>query len=446
MEATEKVLSDSRIYFLNGNTVSYDFRKKRLETLKVMLKKNESKIYEALKKDLNKSKHETYVTELAILYSEIDFAIKNLRQWMSPEKVTSPITHKGSSSYVIKEPLGVALVISAWNYPLQLAIAPVIGAIAAGNCIILKPSEHAKATSALLFELVHQYFDSSYFTVIEGDKEVTQHLLKHRFDIIFFTGSTKVGKSIMKAASEYVTPVILELGGKSPAIVDADANINLAAKRIAWGKFTNAGQTCVAPDYVYVNEKVKFKFLKALKRYIRIFYGKEPLKNNDYTKIISKNHFDRFIPFLSNGTIIHGGNYDTELLVMEPTVLDKVTWDDPVMQEEIFGPILPILTFTDLEEPLYKIKTGEKPLALYYFGEDIQTQQQVTEFVSFGGGAINDTLYHLANPHLPFGGIGSSGIGAYHGRFSFESFSHQKSIVKQTTKFDLPFRYPKRKR
>jgi len=446
MERIEKVLSDTKAYFLNGNTVSYEFRKKRLETLKQMLKENESDIYAALKIDLNKSKHEVNTTELAILYSEIDFAIKNLQKWMSVKKVTSPLSHKGSSSYIMKEPYGVALIISPWNYPLQLAIAPVIGAIAAGNCVVLKPSEHAKATSTLLSHLVEDYFDRSFFTVIEGEKETTAELLKQRFDIIFFTGSTEVGKLVMKAASENLIPVILELGGKSPVIVDMDANINLAAKRIVWGKFTNAGQTCVAPDYVYVHEKIKFKFLKAVKKYIRHYYGKNPLNYDDYTKIINRKQFQRLLSFLSIGEVIHGGNYDEELLLIEPTVLDKVTWNDSIMQEEIFGPILPIFTFTTLEEPLDRIKKGEKPLALYYFGEDNQTQQQVTEYVSFGGGSINDTIYHLANPHLPFGGVGSSGMGAYHGKYSFDSFSHQKSVLKQTTKFDLPFRYPRRKK
>ncbi|MCR1834406.1 aldehyde dehydrogenase [Oceanobacillus caeni] len=442
METTEKlIISNARTYFLNGNTVTYEFRKKQLGNLKQMLKNNEENIFLALKKDLNKSKHEALVTELGFLYSEIDFAIKNLRNWMEPKKVSSPITHKGSSSYIMNQPYGVALIISPWNYPLQLALAPAIGAIAAGNCVIIKPSELAAETSSLIATMVEEYFDSSFFTVIEGGKEEVEELLKHRLDYIFFTGSSKVGRIIMKAASEHLTPITLELGGKSPAIVDEDANVVLAAKRIVWGKFTNAGQTCVAPDYVYVHEKVKFKFLKAAKRYIRAFYS----KSNEYTKIINEKNFDRLVSFLTNGDIIHGGNYDRDALMIEPTILDKITWNDPVMQEEIFGPILPVLTFSNLDDPLYQIKTKESPLALYYFGEDNQTQQQVIEYVPFGGGSINDTLYHLANPHLPFGGVGTSGMGTYHGKYSFETFSHQKSILKQTTKFDLPFRYPKGK-
>ncbi|RDW19133.1 aldehyde dehydrogenase family protein [Oceanobacillus arenosus] len=442
LDQIKETFTNQQAYFLNGNTVDYEFRKKQLETLKQMLKDNETKIYLSLKMDLNKSKHEAFTTELGFLYTEIDFAIKNLRYWMAPDKVPSPLTHKGSKSYIMKEPYGVTLVISPWNYPLQLALAPVIGAIAAGNCVILKPSELAKSTSYLLAEMVKSYFDGSFFTVIEGGKETTTELLTYPFDYIFFTGSKNVGKVIMRAASEHLTPVTLELGGKSPAIVDQDANINLAAKRIVWGKFTNAGQTCVAPDYVIVHEKVKFRLLKAMIKQIKALYGKDPLKNKDYTRIINVQHFERLEQFLNEEKIVHGGNVDKEELLIEPTILDKVSWNDDVMKDEIFGPILPILMFTSLDDALFKIKSGDKPLALYYFGEDDKTQQQVVEYLSFGGGSINDSLYHLANPHLPFGGVGASGMGSYHGKFSFDTFSHHKSILKQTTKFDMPFRYP----
>lgn len=442
MEQIKKLVSNQRTYFRHGNTTSYEFRKKQLETLKRMLKENESKIYRALKYDLNKPRQEAYMTEIGFLYMEIDFALKHLRQWMMPEKVSSPITHKGSTSLILKEPYGVAFIIAPWNYPIQLSFAPAIGAIAAGNCVIIKPSELAAATSSLIKELVSEYFDPSYFTVVEGAGETTKQVIDERVDYIFFTGSTRVAKKIMEAASKHLTPVTLECGGKSPAIVDSDANINLAAKRIVWGKFTNAGQTCVAPDYVYVHDKVKFKFVKAMKRYIRSFYGKENIRNTNFTKIINENHFDRLVSYLSCGTILHGGTFRKEDLWMEPTILDRITWEDAVMQEEIFGPILPVLTFTHLDDALYTIRNKEKPLALYYFGENSAIQQQVIEFMPFGGGAINDTLYHLANPHLPFGGVGSSGFGNYHGKYSFDTFSHQKSVLKQTTKFDMPFRYP----
>lgn len=443
MEHLEKIVSDARTYFMNGNTITYDFRRKQLETLKTMLKNNESKIYRALKTDLNKSRQEAYLTEIGFLYNEIDFAIKHLDNWMTPEKVSTPITHKGTKNFIIKEPYGVALIISPWNYPLQLPLAPTIGAIAAGNCVIMKPSEYAKATSALLAELVAEYFDSSFMTVVLGDKETTELLLEEQFDYIFFTGSHQVGKKIMKKASKYLTPVTLELGGKSPAIVDEDANINLAAKRIVWGKFTNAGQTCIAPDYIYVHEKVKYRLIKAMKKHIRSFYGRNPLQSNQFTSIINNHHFKRLSNLLTNnGDIVHGGQMDEASRMIEPTILDHVDWNDPIMMEEIFGPILPVLSFNTLEDALYTIRTLDKPLALYYFGNDDRTQRQVIEYIPFGGGAINDTLYHIANPNLPFGGVGASGFGSYHGKYGFDTFSHQKSILKQSTKFDMPFRYP----
>ncbi|MHA6251035.1 aldehyde dehydrogenase [Oceanobacillus sp. CAU 1775] len=442
MNNIHELVKDQQTFFLHGNTMEYEYRKENLQKLKQMIKANESEIYYALKQDLNKSKHEAYVTEIGILYGEIEFALKNLRAWMEPEKVPTPLTHKGSKSYIMKEPYGVALVISPWNYPLQLALAPAIAALAAGNCVFLKPSEHAPATARLLTDMIQSTFDNSLFYCLEGDLEITQQLLKERFDYIFFTGSTEVGKIIMRAASEHLTPVTLELGGKSPAIIDEDANLNLAAKRIVWAKFTNAGQTCVAPDYLYVHEKVKFKLMKNMVKYIKEYYGKNPLYNDDYTRIISKKHFDRLTKFLADGNTIHGGNFDEETLSIEPTIIDKITWEDNVMQEEIFGPILPILTYKNMEEALYEIKTREKPLALYYFGENTKIQQQVIEFLSFGGGAINDAIYHLGTPYLPFGGIGNSGMGNYHGKYGFDTFSHHKSILKQTTKFDLPFRYP----
>nr|WP_309228288.1 aldehyde dehydrogenase [Virgibacillus sp. NKC19-3] len=379
---------------------------------------------------------------MGFLYTELDFAIKNLSSWMEPVKVRSPITHKGSKSFILKEPYGVSLIIATWNYPLQLALAPAIGAIAAGNCAVLKPSEYTEATSDLLADMIQNTFNPSYITVVQGGKETSEELLKQRFDYIFFTGSTAVGKVIMKEASTHLTPVTLELGGKSPAIVDKDANINLAAKRIVWGKFTNAGQTCVAPDYVYVHEKVKFKLLKAMKKHIKSFYGKEPLNNDDYIRIINEKHFNRLLGFLSDGTPLHGGNTDPAALKIEPTILDKITWDHSIMQEEIFGPILPILSFTNVEDAAAVIREKEKPLALYYFSENEKMQEQIMQYLSFGGGSINDTIYHLSNPHLPFGGVGASGMGSYHGKYSFDTFSHDKSILKQSTKFDIPFRYP----
>lgn len=442
MNNLHEIIENQRTFFIHGNTLAYEYRKETLKKLKKMLKENESEIYYALKQDLNKSKHESFVTELGFLHSEIDFALKHLKTWMATEKVPSPLSHKGSKSYILKEPYGVVLIISPWNYPLNLALAPAIAALAAGNCVIIKPSEHAKSTTQLLASLIQSTFDPSLIHVVEGGVETTQALLDEKFDYIFFTGSTDVGKEIMKRASEHLTPVTLELGGKSPAIVDSDANINLAAKRIVWAKFTNAGQTCVAPDYLYVHDDVKFKLMKAIVKHINHLFGKHPLYNEDYTKIINAQHFERLIDYLDNGNMIHGGKYDSETHLIEPTVLDKITWEDPIMQDEIFGPILPVLPFTNIEEALYTIRRKEKPLALYYFGENEKIQEQVIEFISFGGGAINDAVYHLGNPFLPFGGVGNSGIGSYHGKYGFDTFTHEKGILKQSTKFDLPFRYP----
>lgn len=290
--------------------------------------------------------------------------------------------------------------------------------------------------------MVKETFDPSFLTVVEGAKETSEALLNQRFDYIFFTGSTPVGKVVMRKASEYLTPVTLELGGKSPVIVDRDANISITAKRIVWGKFLNAGQTCVAPDYIYVHSKMKDKLIKEMKKQIKKLYNKDALTNKDYVRIVNEKHFHRLSAYLSNGIIAYGGNTDNEQLKIEPTILDQITWEDPVMQDEIFGPILPILTFETLDDAIADLKRREKPLALYYFGEKESNQEKVMTSLSFGGGCINDTLYHLANPNLPFGGVGSSGIGSYHGKYSFDTFSHQKSILKQTTKMDIPLRYP----
>lgn len=441
MKDIEAVIKNQKEFFLN-HTFDYNYRIEQLERLKQMLKTYEEDIYLALKNDLNKSPFETLTTELSVLFTEIDLTKKNLKNWMKPEKVKAPFTHKGTKNYIYKEPYGVTLIIAAWNYPLQLAIAPAIGAIAAGNTVIIKPSEHAENTSELLNQMIQETFSENYIAVIEGAVETNQRLLEQPFDYIFFTGSTDVGKIVMEKASQQLIPVTLELGGKSPAIIDQDANMKLAAKRVAWGKFTNAGQTCVAPDYVYVHQKIKNKFMRALIKQIKSFYGKKPLKNKNYVRMIHQAHFDRIAKFLKEGDIIYGGEMDKDNLLIEPTLIDEVTWDDAVMQEEIFGPILPILTYDNLDDLLSNMKQLEKPLALYYFGENETDQEKVIQSLSFGGGSINDTLYHLANPHLPFGGVGQSGMGAYHGKYSFDTFTHQKGIMKQTTKLDVPLRYP----
>lgn len=438
----ETLVNKQRQFFYTGRMKDYAFRKEQLENLKLMLQTYESDIYDALKKDLNKSKHETLITELGVLYTEINFTLKHLKKWMEDKVVPTPLTHKGTTNYIMYEPYGVTLLISPWNYPVQLALAPAIGAMAAGNTIILKPSELTPHTSKLIKRMIDHTFSESYFTVVEGGKEVSDDLLNERFDYIFFTGSTHVGKIIMEKASKHLVPLTLELGGKSPAIVDKECHIKFSAKRLVWGKFTNAGQTCVAPDYVYVHEHIYKSFLKEVKKQINALYGRNPLKNKNYVRIVNDNHFNRLINLIDTNKVTYGGKYDREALTITPTILENVSWDDEVMQDEIFGPILPIMSFNKLEDIIPVIREQEKPLALYYFGSSKQKENRVMESLSFGGGCINDTLYHLANPHLPFGGVGQSGMGAYHGEYSFYTFSHSKSILKQTTKFDIPVRYP----
>ncbi|MRG86499.1 aldehyde dehydrogenase [Salinibacillus xinjiangensis] len=437
-----ELVSRQKNMYQGSKTLTYTFRKHQLEKLRKMFERYEKDMYRALKQDLNKSEYESFVTELGFLYTELSEAMKNLGDWMRPQKVKTPLSHKGSKSFIYKEPYGVILIIGPWNYPLHLTLAPLIGAIAAGNCVVIKPSEHTPTVSSLLAKMITETFDANFVTVVEGEKEVSEELLDEPFDYIFFTGSEKVGKIVMEKASKHLTPVTLELGGKSPCIVDWDAKLDLAARRVAWGKFTNAGQTCVAPDYLYVHEDVKDLFMEKFKQAVEKLYGQNSLHNPHYTKIVSKRHFDRLKSYLSNGKAIMGGKVDEDQHLIQPTVLDQISWDDEVMQEEIFGPILPLITFKKLSEVKEGIRNSPKPLALYYFSENSHNQEWMIKNVSYGGGCINDTLLHLANPYLPFGGVGSSGMGSYHGKTSFDTFSHQKSVLKQTTAFDLAFRYP----
>ncbi|MGX1901802.1 aldehyde dehydrogenase [Thermolongibacillus altinsuensis] len=429
-------------YFQTGETRPIDFRLQQLKNLKAAIKKYEREIIDTLKVELHKSEFEAYSAEIGVVYEEIRFMIKRLPDWIKPQRVPTPLTHIGSKSYIYPEPYGVNLIIAPWNYPFQLAISPLVGAIAAGNCAIIKPSEYTPNMSALLKKMISETFPEEYIAVVEGGVEVSQQLLDLRFDHIFFTGSVPVGKIVMAAAAKHLTPVTLELGGKSPAIVDASAHLDLAAKRIVWGKFLNAGQTCIAPDYVLVDANVKSLLIEKMKQYIVEFYGERPEQSPYYGRIVSERHTERLVRFLNEGTIVHGGRYDIEQRWIEPTLLDEITWEDDVMREEIFGPILPILTFETIDEAIAMVNAYEKPLALYLFSEDRQVQQQVIEQISFGGGCINDTIMHIATPYLPFGGVGQSGMGAYHGKASFDAFSHYKSVLKQTTKFDLSIRYP----
>ncbi|MBA4536958.1 aldehyde dehydrogenase [Bacillus aquiflavi] len=438
MENYELRVNKQKSFFRTNKTKNLAFRLNALQKLRTAIKNNETELIEALKLDLNKSEFEAYSSEIGMILEEIRFTIKQLRSWMKPKKVKTPITHIGSTSFIYSEPYGVALIISPWNYPFQLAVAPLIGAIAAGNCAIIKPSELTPKTSEILSKLLEKNFPEEYISVVQGGVETSQALLNEKFDYIFFTGSVHVGKMIMKAAAKNLTPVTLELGGKSPCIVHEDANIKLAAKRIAWGKFMNAGQTCVAPDYLYVHHKIKNEFLTYLQEAIKDLYG-EP---RHLTRIVNEKHFKRLCSYLNNGEKFLGGKINQEQLLIEPTVLTKITWEDPIMQDEIFGPILPVLEYDEIADVIEGIHHHPKPLALYLFTESENVQQHIVTNISFGGGCINDTVYHIVSPYLPFGGVGTSGIGAYHGKGSFDTFSHKKSILKQTTLFDIPLRYP----
>lgn len=445
MEDINQIYTKQRSYFNTQATKSIDFRLNALRRLKDAIKMYESEINNALRADLNKSEFDTFATEIGIVLEEISFVSKRLKKWAKPHKVTTALTHFGTKGMQYPEPFGSVLIIAPWNYPFQLAISPLIGAIAAGNCVVIKPSELSPVTSAVLSRLLKSIFDFEYVTVIEGGVEESQVLLKQTFDYIFFTGSVGVGKIVMKAAAKNLTPVTLELGGKSPCIIHEDADLKLAAKRIAWGKFLNAGQTCIAPDYLYIHEKVFDTFVQYLKSSIQDLYHKNALDNADYVRIVSQRHFERLVGFLSDGQIIEGGKYDTESLKIQPTLLDQVTWDDEVMQDEIFGPILPLFRYNNISEVIHMVQSKPHPLALYLFSTSSTIIDKVINETEFGGGAINDAIYHIATPYLPFGGKGSSGMGAYHGKASFDTFTHYKSVLKQTNYLDIPFRYPNNK-
>lgn len=427
-------------FFSTQKTKNIKFRKMYLEKLKSVIIKNERLLYEAIYKDFGKSKFDTFTTEISFVIKDIDYYLRNLNSLSNPKKVKTNILNQIGTSRIYHEPLGCVLVIGAWNYPYQLSLSPMVAAMAAGNCVILKPSEIAENTANAMAKMINENFPPEYLYVAEGGIEETTEILKLNFDKIFFTGSPKVGKIIYEAAAKNLTPVTLELGGKSPAIVTEHANFDLAAKRIVWGKFLNAGQTCVAPDYILVDEKVKEKFLEYLKSWIHHFdYHPE---SDHYTRIINERNFDRLVSFINPEKVYCGGNYDREKRHIEPTVLTNVSWEDNVMQEEIFGPVLPVLTYGILNEAFNKIASGEKPLAAYIFTDKSEEKRMFAEKISFGGGCINDVVMHLTNDDLPFGGVGNSGIGNYHGKFGFETFSHQKSVMSRATWGEPNFKYP----
>ncbi|WP_214805449.1 MULTISPECIES: aldehyde dehydrogenase [unclassified Exiguobacterium] len=441
---TESTISNlvqtQRNFFKTGATRSVAFRLSMLTFLKQAIETHEEAIYEALKTDLNKGRQDAFTTEIGFVYGELARMEKKLRRLAKPKRVGTPLLHIGSKSDIHYEPYGNVLVIAPWNYPFQLAVAPIIGAIAAGNTVVLKPSELTPNVSRVLREVFETAFHERFGLVIEGDADVSSAVLEEKFDYIFFTGSTRVGKIVHQAAAKYLTPVTLELGGKSPTIVHRDANLKLAAKRITWGKWLNAGQTCIAPDYVFVHEDVREEFLRLIEKEAFAQYG-NGVGVNSYVKIVSDSHLDRLSGYLPQGEILFGGQVDAATRKMAPTVMTDVDPESPLMQEEIFGPILPVYSYREVEEVIRFINDRDKPLALYLFTESKAVQHRVLDRVSFGGGCINDTLMHVAQHNLPFGGVGGSGIGGYHGKFSFETFSHRKGVVNNTTKFDLPFRY-----
>jgi aldehyde dehydrogenase (NAD+) len=431
-------------YFKTGETKPYSFRLAQLKKLKQSILQHEDDLYGALNADLKKSKEETWVTETGMVISELNAAIKHLKTWMEPERVGTNLLNMPSSSKIIPEPLGVVLIIGPWNYPFQLLINPLIGAIAAGNCAVVKASEFAPATAAIMKKIIESTFNKNYILFTEGDGAavVPAMLNNFTFDHIFYTGSTAVGKLIYKMAAENLTPVTLELGGKSPCVVEEDANIKIAAKRIAITKYSNCGQMCVAPDYVLVHESKKDELVAALKKTIVDFFSEDAATHYNYGKIINGKQFDRLTHYLQQGNILFGGKTNKEQLFIEPTIVDNVTLDDSIMKDEIFGPILPILTYRSKEEALAIIEKNKNPLAFYVFTSNNSNEKFWIENVAFGGGCVNNASWHLTNHNLPFGGRGFSGTGSYHGKNSFDTFSHKKAIMKTPTWFDPSVKYP----
>ena len=436
----QNILSDQRNLFNSQKTKNLKFRKMYLEKLKEVLLKNEELLYDSIYKDFGKSKFDTFTTEISFVLKDIDYFLKNLNSLAKPKKVRTNLANQLGSSKIYPEPLGCVLVIGAWNYPYQLSLSPVVAALAAGNTCILKPSEIAENTMKAMAKIINENFPKDYFYVAEGGIEETTEILKLKFDKIFFTGSPKVGQIIYEAAAKHLTPVTLELGGKSPAIVTSSANFEVAAKRIVWGKFLNAGQTCVAPDYILVDEKVKDSFLDSLQSYIQKFnYHSE---SENYTQIINQRNFDRLVNLIDQEKVYFGGKTDAAKRYIEPTIMHDVTWNDKVMQEEIFGPILPVLTFKNFNEALLQIAAYEKPLSAYLFSDNSEEKEEFTTKISFGGGCINDVVMHLSNDYLPFGGVGNSGIGNYHGKYGFVAFSHQKAVLDRATWGEPDLKYP----
>lgn len=431
-------LQKQRAYFLSGATQSLAVRKDLLRQLDEALHRYDKQLADALWQDLHKSYEEAYLTELSIVYGEIRNHLRHLSRWARAERKSSPLAILPATSRIIKEPLGNTLIIAPWNYPVQLLLNPLVGAISAGCTAMLKPSPYVPNVSRVLTEMIRATFPEEYIAIVEGNRQVNQMLLAERWDLIFFTGSPSLGKMVMEAAAKHLTPVVLELGGKSPCIIDKDADLKVAAKRVAWGKSLNAGQTCIAPDYLMIHEEVKDQFLKLLVKEWKHLLTKDPQKAKHFVRIVSDKALERLIGYLDNGTIYHGGKYDKATRYLSPTILTDVQENAPVMQEEIFGPIFPVMTFKDLDEVISFVNKREKPLALYYFGKD---DQKILRHTSSGGACVNDVIMHIVNHKVPFGGVGNSGMGSYHGKDSFLTFSHRRSVIKTPTWVDMPFRY-----
>lgn len=437
------ILQQQNHFFSSGKTIPAEFRLKQLESLKEAMIRHEADLAAALKEDLGKSRMESYMCEIGLTLSELTWMQKHLRNLMRSKRVSTPAAQFAAKSFRSPSPYGTVLIMSPWNYPVLLTLDPLIDAIAAGNTAVVKPSAYAPCTFDVMKTMIEECFPAHYVAVVDGGRAENQALLQQRFDMIFFTGGKTVGREVLRHAAEYLTPVTLELGGKSPCIVDSTAKIRLAAKRIVFGKYLNCGQTCVAPDYILCDKRIRDELITAILAEIEKQFGKEPLKNPNYGKIINEKHFERILGLINGEKLVYGGQSEPESLRIAPTVLNNITWDDAVMGEEIFGPLLPILTFDTLAEALDTVESHPHPLALYFFSEDKAAQKKVLDTCRFGGGCINDTIIHLATSDMPFGGVGESGMGSYHGRVGFETFSHYRSIVDKKTWMDLPIRYQK---
>lgn len=437
------ILQEQRDYFATGETIPASFRLKQLKKLRTSIISHEADLNEAIKKDLGKSQMESYMCEVGLTLSELSWMQKHLKRLAKDRTVATPLAQFAARSFRSPSPYGTVLIMSPWNYPVLLTLDPLIDAIAAGNTAVVKPSAYSPYTFAVMKTIIEECFPRRYVAVVDGGRAENQALLDQKFDMIFFTGGKTVGREVLRHAAEYLTPVTLELGGKSPCIVDSTAKIKLAAKRIVFGKYLNCGQTCVAPDYILCDRKIRDQLISAILQEIEKQFGKEPLSNPDYGKIINEKHFDRLLGLIDSSKVVWGGNFDKDALRISPTVMKDVTWDDAVMGEEIFGPIMPILTFDNLDQAIATVESHPHPLALYFFSESKAAQKKVLNSCRFGGGCINDTIIHLATSAMPFGGVGESGMGGYHGKAGFETFSHYRSVVDKKTWMDMPIRYQK---